>query len=197
VREGREELAVGNVEAARIRFERAHALAPDDPGALRGLALAELRLGRPRAALRWLDRLERVDAHAFDAELTAARCRALEDAVGAELEREAWQEVIALAEQTPAGAVCRSDPLARQAIRAHMEEARREREAGRPDLAVEHLEWVLAEQPGHATATLESVGLLLRDGAREEALRLLSEALAHHPRDDRLIEAMVEVLSGP
>jgi tetratricopeptide (TPR) repeat protein len=197
VREGREELAVGDPGAALVRFERAHALAPDDPGALRGLALSELELGRPHASLRWFDRLERVDPHALDAELTAARCRALAAAVAAEIERGAWTEAIELAEQTPAGAVCRSPRLAGQAIEAHMAEAARERESGDVDGAVEHLEWVLAEEPGHPDATLQSVDLLLREGAREEALRLLSEALTHHPRDDRLIERTVDLLSDP
>jgi tetratricopeptide (TPR) repeat protein len=197
IREGREELAVGDPAAALARFERAHALAPDDPGALRGLALSELELGHAHASLRWFDRLERVDPHALDAELTVARCRALRAAVAAEIEREAWAEAIELVEQTPAGAVCGSAGLASQAIEAHMAEAVRALEAGDLERAVEHLEWVLAEEPGHPDATLQSVELMLREGARGEALRLLSEALAHHPGDGRLVEKMVDVLSDP
>jgi tetratricopeptide (TPR) repeat protein len=196
-REAEEALAVGDVETALEGFERAHVLAPDDPAALRGLALAELRLGRPAAALDWFDRLGRVDAHAFDAELTGARCRALEAALAADLQSESWARAIERAEQTPAAAVCRSPAIGDLAIRAHLAEAARAREANDLATAVDHLEWVLAERPGHPDASLESAELLQRDGSRDDALRVLSEALAQHPNDPRLIEATVELLSQP
>jgi tetratricopeptide (TPR) repeat protein len=197
LREAEEALAVGEAESALERFQRAHELVPNHPDVLRGLALAELRLGRPGAALGWFDQLEQVRAGAFDAELTVARCAALLAAVTDELGRQAWAQALALAEQTPAAAVCRSDQLSRLAIRAHMAEAVQAREANQLASAVDHLEWVLAEQPGHADATLASVDLLLRDGSRDDALRLLSEALAHHPKDARLIEATVDLLAEP
>lgn len=197
LREAEAELAMGNAASALAGFLRAHELAPDHPAALGGLALAELQLGRPAAALGWLDQLERIRADAFDAELTAARCDALLAAVSAELDREAWAAAIELAERTPSAVVCRAEPLSTLAIRAHVARAAQAREANQIAAAIDHLAWVLAEQPGHADATLAVVDLLLRDRARDEALRLLSEALAHHPNDERLIEATVDLLAEP
>ena len=197
LREAEAELAVGDAASARAGFLLAQDLAPDDPAALAGLALAELRLDRPAAALGWFDQRERVRADAFDAEMTVARCDALLAAVTAELDRAAWAVAIDLAEQTPSALVCRGEPLSALAIRARVAGAAQARDANQMAAAIEHLERVLAEQPGHPDATLASVELLLGEGAQDQALRLLSEALAHHPKDERLIEATVDLLAEP
>ena len=197
LREAEEELAVGRAESALELFRRAYDLAPGGEDALRGMALAQLRLGRPVAALALFDELEQRSADAFDAELAAARCEAFLAAVSAAIDEQRWSEAISLATTSPAAAGCRSEQLGDLEIRAHLAEATRALEADDLATSVEHLQRVLADRPGHPGATLARVDLLVRDGARDDALRLISEALAHHPNDERLIEAAVDLLAEP
>ena len=174
LREAEEELAVGQVESALGLFRSAYDLAPSDADALRGMALAQLRLGRPVAALAHFDELEKRSAGAFDAELAAARCQAFLGAVSVAIEEQRWSAAIGLAEAPPGGG-CRSEQLGDQKVRAHLAEATRALEAGDLAASVDHLEWVLADRPGHPDATLARVDLLVRGGARDDALRLLPE----------------------
>ena len=197
LREAEEELAVGQAESALELFRRAYDLAPGDADALRGMALAQLRLGRPVAALAQFDELEERSADAFDAELAAVRCEAFLAAVSAALDEERWSEAIGLAATEPAAAGCSSEQLGDLEIRAHLAEATRALEAEDLARSVEHLQQVLADRPGHPDATLARVDLLVRDGARDDALRLIAEALTHHPNDERLIEAAVDLLAEP
>ena len=92
---------------------------------------------------------------------------------------------------------CESDRLTGIALEVRLAAAERSREAGDFPATRRHLEAVLAAAPGHPEATLESAELSLRDGDRDRAIRLLSEALAHHPADERLIEAAADVLARP
>jgi len=194
--DGQAELAMGNAGLALAQFELAHQIGPAVPEVLAGLAVANLELDQPATALEWFDRLEEVAPHALDTELTGKRCDALERALEEQIRAFEWASAVELAEQTPAAAVCKSESLSERSIRAHLGAAGQAREGGDHDEAVHHLEWVLAERPGHPDATLASLGWLLQDGQRKAALRLLSEALAQHPKDDRLIEAMVELLES-
>lgn len=200
--DGEAELATGHAERALALFESAHALAPEQPAVLRGLALASLALERPGESLAWFDELERVDDGAIDAELRRARCRAFGSAVAIRVDASDWAGAIALTASRAAADACRSDAAAAQAlaasaVRAHRGAARAELDAGRRDEAVRHLEWVLEARPGDPDATLLRLPILLESGERDPALRLLSRALDNHPKDERLIEAMVRLLETP
>lgn len=197
LREAREELAVGNPEAARAGFERVLVVEPGNSDALRGLAESQIALGQPAAALETLDVLAERSPGALDAELRRARCDALLAALESALDAGEPDRAIELAESSAAAQQCASDRLTALDVDARLAAAGAASATGEASAAFDHWSYVLGVRPGDADATLGAAVQLIREGRRDDALELLSEALAQHPKDGRLVELTVDVLAGP
>ena len=199
VQEGEAELAVGDPARALRHFEHALLLDPDNGRARRGLALAELALGRPRRARAQFEALARRDPGLFAPDTWRSACRALREAIVLEVVAAEPPDLLSRAESSPLLAPCRAEAVQGEAlldllVRARRAEAERLRALGDVEGALAQLARVLEARPGDPAATLASLPLLLGTERREQALRLLSEALSQHPGNSRLIEAGVELL---
>ncbi len=190
--EGEANLAVGDADAAVAAYRVALDVTPDQPDALLGLARAELARADGDAALAALDRLVEIDAGAAVAgRTTELRCAALVAVATRRLERdESAAGPAGELELVPcAGAAARD---ARVAV--HLDEAGRDRRAGRPEQALAHYAAAREADPDRVAGFSEAAELLLDAGRRDEAIGLLSAGLERHPREARLRELMVAAL---
>jgi tetratricopeptide (TPR) repeat protein len=196
--QGEVALAEDRLADAEAAFRAALAERPSDQRALHGMARVARERGEPERALGWLERLEREDPGYARVVAGADHAWALEASATAWLGADPPEPDAALARVARLDELypdARRDPLLR--ARALAVAAERARARGDLDRAERLYREVLATDPSTPEAPLALGGLLLEQGRTSEAVRVLTEALLHHPDDGRLQRLMVDALGRP
>lgn len=196
IRDGRDRLVFDGPAAARVAFEDALRWSPGDPRALHGLwevALAEGDLDR---AMGLLEQLEAEQPAYLGEHARRERCATLGRAVGYYLERDRSREALAAAARLERSDCGHPEASALRAS-ALIAEATRVRSGPNALRAVSFYQEAVEADPSRVDAYRGAGEALLGVGRRDEALALLSDALAHHPDDTALQELMLRALSTP
>jgi tetratricopeptide (TPR) repeat protein len=188
-------LALRRATDAEAAYLEALALRPESADAMLGLARAQAADGRYEQALGRYRALAERHPERFEAVHDREYCRVLLATAREHLQHATAEHALARANRglaeacpQPEFAALRDDAKSAQAVAL-------QRAGELERAAVLQLE-VAESDPARVAAWQAAGELFLVIGHKREALRVLSEALRHHPRDPALKELMVDALAG-